>query len=54
MTHKKTTSYRLHPYTLDQLERLAVKSGMSKTQVLEMAIDRLYVQELAGLENCNV
>ena len=37
----KATSYRLPEATLDQIRRLAAERGMTATQVLVVAIDRM-------------
>ena len=38
---KKATSYRLPEATLEQIRRLAAERGMTATQVLVVAIDRM-------------
>lgn len=44
--HTKVTSYRLDPYALNQLEQLAAHVGKPKTEVIQIAIDRMYQQEI--------
>lgn len=46
MTKEKTTSYRLGQMTLNQIDTLATATGLSKANVVQTAIDRMYQQEI--------
>lgn len=50
---KRLTAMRLSAYTEQQLDTLAAQFGMTKTEVIQMAIDRLYQFEIAGLRSGN-
>lgn len=45
---KQQVNTRLPEATLRQIERLMAKTGMTQTQVLIIAIDRMAAQELKG------
>ena len=45
---KRLTAMRLSVYTEQQLDSLTSSFGMTKTEVIQMAIDRLYQAEIAG------
>lgn len=48
---KRLTAMRLSPYTDQQLDTMAERFGMTKTEVIRMAIDRLYQAEIGGQED---
>jgi hypothetical protein len=48
MMATRTTSFRLPEHTKRQMEDLAQKLGMTQTQTLIVALDRLHQQELKG------
>lgn len=45
MTKEKVTTYRLGTMTLNQIDSLAESTGMSKANVVQTAIDRMYQME---------
>jgi predicted DNA-binding protein len=45
---KRLTAMRISIYTEQQLDTLASRFGMTKTEVIQMAIDRLYQAEIDG------
>jgi predicted DNA-binding protein len=45
---KRLTAMRLSTFTEQQLDTLASRFGMNKTEVIQMAIDRLYQAEIGG------
>lgn len=50
MTKEKVTTYRLGTMTLNQIDNLAESTGMSKANVVQTAIDRMYQQEIKTMQ----
>ena len=48
MTTKRTTSFRLSDMTKAQIEELLIALGVSRTELLSLAIDRMYQQEIVA------
>jgi len=51
MTNKQFNIRNLPELTAVQIDELCAKLGMTKTQLVIMAIDRLYQQEVKPKEN---
>lgn len=51
ITDKTTISARLDRHHADFLEKVAVESGMSKTDVIQLALDNISTSKLAPREN---
>ena len=51
MTEKTTISARLDPSHADILDRVSTESGMSKTDVIQMALDNLSSTKMVSREN---